>query len=70
MLLAMSLSAVLVTSCILVHYETLRFLSAYVPILPVFVRGKVLVVVLGCFLPTQLRYGCTRLLICSCIKQE
>jgi hypothetical protein len=49
MLLAMSLSAVLVTTCILVHYETLRFLSAYVPVLPVFLRAKVLVVVLGCF---------------------
>jgi hypothetical protein len=49
MWLAMSLSAVLVATNILVHYETLRFLSAYVPMLPIFVRAKVLVVVLGCF---------------------
>jgi hypothetical protein len=49
MLLAVSLSAILVTINILVHYETLRFLSAYVPILPIFVRARVLVVVLGCF---------------------
>ena len=49
MFLAMLLAAFLVTANILVHYEMLRFMSAYVPGLPIAVRAKVLVVVLGCF---------------------
>ena len=46
---AIGLSALLVTINIFVHYEVLRFLSAYVPELKLAVRVKVLVVVLGCF---------------------
>ena len=46
---AIGLSALLVTINIFVHYEVLRFLSAYVPKLGLAVRVKVLVVVLGCF---------------------
>jgi len=49
MLLSMSLSAILVTANILVHFEALRLMSAYVPGLPISVRARVLVVVLGCF---------------------
>ena len=49
MFLAMLLAAFLVTANILVHYEMLRLMSAYVPNIPIAVRFKVLVVVLGCF---------------------
>ena len=49
MFLAMLLAGFLVTANILVHYEVLRLMSAYVPGLPIAVRLKVLVVVLGCF---------------------
>src|SRR6476661_3689168 len=49
MFLAMLLAAFLVPANILVHYEMLRLMSVYVPALPVAVRLKVLVVVLGCF---------------------
>ena len=49
MFVAMAISAVLVTANILVHYEALRLMSAFVPGLPVAVRFKVLIVVLGCF---------------------
>ncbi len=49
MLLAMSLSALLVTTSILVHYEVLRLMSTIIPDLPISVRVKVLMVVLGCF---------------------
>src|ERR1700709_807841 len=49
MFAAIGLSALLVTINIFVHYEVLRFLSAYVPKLGLAVRVKVLVVVLGCF---------------------
>lgn len=49
MFAAIGLSALLVTINIFVHYEVLRFLSAYVPELGLAVRVKVLVVVLGCF---------------------
>ena len=49
MFLAMLLAGFLVTANILVHYEMLRLMSAYVPGLPIAVRLKVLVVVLGCF---------------------
>jgi hypothetical protein len=49
MFLAMLLAAFLVTANILVHYEMLRLMSACVPGLPIAVRLKVLVVVLGCF---------------------
>jgi hypothetical protein len=45
----MLLAAFLVTANILVHYEMLRLMSAFVPIIPIAVRFKVLVVVLGCF---------------------
>jgi hypothetical protein len=45
----MLLAAFLVTANILVHYEMLRLMSAYVPNIPIAVRFKVLVVVLGCF---------------------
>ncbi len=47
---ALFLSSFLVTASVFIHYETLRFLSVYVPTLKVAVRLKVLVVVLGCFL--------------------
>ena len=46
---ALAISAFLVTACILVHYEALRLMSIYIPNLPVTVRLKVLIVVLGCF---------------------
>jgi hypothetical protein len=49
MFVAMAISAVLVMANILVHYEALRLMSAYVPKLPIAVRFKVLIVVLGCF---------------------
>jgi ion channel len=49
MFLALLLAAFLVAANILVHYEMLRLMSAYVPGLPIAVRLKVLVVVLGCF---------------------
>ena len=49
MFAAMGISAILVTACILVHYEALRLMSVYVPSLPIAVRLKVLIVVLGCF---------------------
>jgi hypothetical protein len=49
MFAAMGISAILVTACILVHYEALRLMSVYVPRLPIAVRLKVLIVVLGCF---------------------
>ena len=49
MFLAMLMAGFLVTANILVHYEVLRLMSAYVPGLPIAVRLKVLVVVLGCF---------------------
>src|SRR3954465_8437075 len=50
MLLSMALSAFLVTTNILVHYEMLRLMSVYVPSLAIPIRARVLVVVLGCFL--------------------
>jgi Ion channel len=43
------LSALIVTSCIFVHYEALRAMSALIPRLKCAVRLKVLLVVLGCF---------------------
>src|SRR3954447_4867928 len=49
MFAAMGISAILVTASILVHYESLRLMSVYVPSLPIAVRLKVLIVVLGCF---------------------
>lgn len=49
MLLELAISAALVISCIVIHYEALRLMSAYVPNLNVPVRIKVLVIVLGCF---------------------
>jgi hypothetical protein len=49
MFASMAISAFLVTINILVHYEVLRLMSAYVPNLPIAVRLKVLTVVLGCF---------------------
>jgi len=49
MFAALAISAFLVTACILVHYEALRLMSIYIPNLPVAVRLKVLIVVLGCF---------------------
>lgn len=50
MLIAMALSAFLVITSIVAHYEMLRFLSEYIPELKLAVRLKVLLVVLGCFL--------------------
>ena len=49
MLSEMAISTVLVVTSILVHYETLRVLSTFVPDLKVAVRIKVLIVVIGCF---------------------
>jgi hypothetical protein len=49
MFTALAISAFLVTATILVHYEALRLMSIYVPSLPIAVRLKVLIVVLGCF---------------------
>src|SRR3954452_9656952 len=48
MFAAMGISAILVTASLLVHYETLRLMSVYVPSLPIAVRLKVLLVALGC----------------------
>ena len=49
MFAALAISTILVTACILVHYEALRLMSIFIPKLPVAVRLKVLIVVLGCF---------------------
>lgn len=49
MFAAMAISAFLVMVNILVHYEMLRLMSAYVPNLSIPVRLKVLIVVFGCF---------------------
>jgi Ion channel len=49
MLLEMAISGVLVVSSILIHYESLRLMSTFVPNLKVAVRVKVLIVVIGCF---------------------
>src|SRR4051794_14470130 len=49
MFVAMTLSTFLVAANILVHYEALRLMSVYVLKLPIAVRLKVLIVVLGCF---------------------
>ena len=49
MLTALAISSLLVVATILIHYEALRILSVFVPGLPIAVRFKVLVVVLGCF---------------------
>jgi len=49
MILEMTISAALVISSILVHYEILRLMSKFVPELNVAVRAKVLIVVVGCF---------------------
>jgi hypothetical protein len=49
MFAALAISAFLVTVNIVVHYEVLRLMSAYVPNLPIAIRLKVLIVVLGCF---------------------
>ena len=49
MLLEMAISAVLVVASILIHYESLRLMSTFVPNLEVAVRVKVLIVVIGCF---------------------
>ena len=49
MFAAMAISAFLVMINIIVHYEVLRLMSAYVPNLPIAVRLKVLIVVFGCF---------------------
>jgi len=50
MLLALALSMLLVTSCIIIHYEVLRFMSILIPALKLAVRLKVLLVVMGCFI--------------------
>ena len=50
MLIALTLSAILVIFSIFVHYEMLRILSVFVPELRFAGRVKVLLVVLGCFL--------------------
>jgi hypothetical protein len=50
MFTSLAISTFLVAANILVHYEALRLMSAYIPSLPIAVRFKVLTVVLGCFL--------------------
>ena len=49
MLAALTISTLLVIACILIHYECLRLMSAFVPALPIAVRFKVLLVVMACF---------------------
>lgn len=50
MLQALALSTLLVASCIVVHYEVLRYMSVLIPALSLAVRLKVLLVVMGCFI--------------------
>ena len=50
MLQALALSTLLVASCIVVHYEVLRYMSVLIPALNLAVRLKVLLVVMGCFI--------------------
>jgi hypothetical protein len=49
MLQALVLSTLLVASCIVIHYEVLRFMSIAIPTLKIAVRLRVLLVVMGCF---------------------
>ena len=49
MTVALVISSFLVLVSIFLHYEALRLLSAMIPKLPIPVRLKVLVVVIGCF---------------------
>jgi hypothetical protein len=46
----LAISTLLVIACILIHYECLRLMSVFVPTLPIPIRLKVLMIVLGCFL--------------------
>lgn len=50
MLQALALSTLLVASCIVIHYEVLRYMSVLIPTLNLAVRLKVLLVVMGCFI--------------------
>ncbi|OJU23808.1 MAG: hypothetical protein BGN91_08290 [Nitrobacter sp. 62-13] len=47
---ALALATFMVAACIVIHYETLRYMSVLIPSLKVAVRLKVLLVVFGCFI--------------------
>lgn len=58
MLTAFGFGALLVVTSTLVHYETLRLLSAQLPRLHIRPRGRLLVVILGTFLGHLLEISC------------